>query len=342
MKKYSIACVVVLGVLLLIAAFLFWLSNNELLQKNITQGPPYTKDASVDLTNINPAPTATISATHPSADDVPEEMQWINAPINFWGKVIDERGNPVPDATISYTAMDKPLEQIIRDQGTRYTGKSDADGLFSITDIKGGSLYVGVSKDGYYRIKKSGYTIGYGIPNEHKPPSPNEPAIFVLRKMGETEPLKAFSSGGIRVPKDGQPIEVSLTQGRVMPAGQGDIQIEVWTQDQQRDAQGYYPWRCKISVPGGGLIERNDNFDFIAPAEGYEPTVEISMNQAADRWQKGFDGQYFVKLRNGTFARMSLRLTTGGDHFFMIESFLNPTPGSRNLEYDPKQAVKAP
>ena len=340
MKKRLMVLIVVLPVLLLVAALVFWWLNRERSQASPVSTPSVSHNGTAKLPNSGSVPARAQPSTYPSATDVAEENQWISAPINFWGKVVDEEGTPIPNASIVYAAMDKPLEQLVRDQGTQFAGKSDGNGLFSLTGIKGAGLNVEVSKEGYYRIEQSSRLLGYGIPNEHKPPAPNTPAVFVLRKMGETEPLTKFSSGGIRVPKDGQPVEVSLTQGRVVPSGQGDIQVEVWTQDQQKDAQRRYPWKCRISVPGGGLVERNDNFAFMAPAEGYELAAEISMDQAAERWQKSFGGQYFAKLKDGTFARFTFNLTTGGNHFFMVESLLNPTPGSRNLEFDPAKVVK--
>ncbi len=266
-----------------------------------------------------------------------QTVAMFNAPIAFYGKVVDQNGDPVPDANVRYTAVDKFVEP----WGADYADRSDDKGLFRITGIKGAALYVEVSKRGYYQIEDSGYFIGYGIPNERKRPSPTDPAIFVLRKMGVAEPLKVFSSGGIRIPKDGKPVEISLTQGHVK-SGKGDVLIEVWTQDQQKDEKRRYPWKLRISVPDGGLIQRKDEFIFMAPVDGYEPSVEVSASPADDHWQRDFDGQFFVKLKDGTFARLALLLVTGGDHFVMIESFLNPKPGSRNLEYDPNQSAPTP
>jgi len=259
-------------------------------------------------------------------------------PISFWGKVIDEEGKSVSNAGVQFMAVDKPMS----DQGKKYNTTSDTNGLFSISGIKGAGLYVQVTKEGYYETESSGRLFGYGIENPNKPPSADNPAVFVLKKRGQAEPLKVFTSGGIRVPKNGHPIAVSLSQGHMTSVDQGDIQVEVWTQDQQKDVQGRYPWRCRITVPGGGIIERMKSDDFVAPSEKYKPDVEVNMLQTAARWQKGFDGEYFVKMKNGTFARITFNLTTGGDHFFMVQSFLNPTPGSRNLEFDPAKAVKSP
>ena len=59
----------------------------------------------------------------------------------------------------------------------------------------------------------------------------------------------------------------------------------MWTADQAKDAKQHYEWRCRISVPKGGLVERKDQFDFEAPVDGYKPSDEIVMLQAAEKWQ---------------------------------------------------------
>ena len=51
-----------------------------------------------------------------------------NAPISFYGRVIDQYGNPVSDADVGYTAADK-----FNASGSNYSGKSDeAVGLKSL------------------------------------------------------------------------------------------------------------------------------------------------------------------------------------------------------------------
>lgn len=330
--------IMIVGVVLLL-----WIIVWFFITSRKSPESPITTASSRSVASTATTPTGTNIVASPAAKSDPtwvareeEAMKPFQTAIRFWGRVIDEKGNPVPGALVQYQTIVRPMD----DKGPQYEGKSDSYGLFSIDGIKGAGLYIALSKDGFYTIpEQSERLIGYGIENGNKPPAPDNPAIFVLCKKGEAEALKAFSSGGIRVPKNGEPVEVSLTKGMVVPAGQGDIQVEVWTQDQQKDEQRRYHWQCRISVPGGGLVERKDNFDFMAPVEGYKPAMEISMDQSAERWQKGFDGQYFAKLKDGTFARFTLNLTTRGDHFFMIESYHNPTPGSRNLEFDPAKAI---
>jgi hypothetical protein len=130
-------------------------------------------------------------------------------------------------------------------------------------------------------------------------------------------------------------VEIDLAKVAAVPVGKGDLKIEVWTEDQAKDAQGHYRWRSRMSIHEGGLLERNNPYDFVAPDDGYAPSVEISMTTTADGWKQGIEKEYFAKLSDGRFARFSFELTTVGDHFVTIESYLNPKPGSRNLEFDP-------
>ena len=89
-------------------------------------------------------------------------------------------------------------------------------------------------------------------------------------------------------------------------------------------------------------MKREDTeLSFEAPEDGYKPTLEMQMLPTAKRWHEDDDGQYWLKLGNGTYARMRFRITTGGGHFASVVSFLNPKPGSRNLEYDPVKQASA-
>jgi|GEM_PF-3643695 len=119
------------------------------------------------------------------------------------------------------------------------------------------------------------------------------------------------------MPKDGSPMAVDLEIGRATTARQGDIVLECWTQNEGMDpnlAQPY-DWRFRLTVPGGGVVERTDEFAFEAPAEGYREVVEFAMPKDAERWKQHFEAEYFVKLGDGRYARMQFRITTGGAHF---------------------------
>ena len=76
------------------------------------------------------------------------------------------------------------------------------------------------------------------------------------------------------------------------------------------------------------------------PETGYRPMLEFNMPKDAPEWKHGFQGEYFLKLKDNRYARMEFRMISGGAHFAVVTSYLNPAPGVRNLEYDPEKAIK--
>lgn len=342
-NRFLAVAVVGLAVVLLI-----WLWPRNTSRSTESQPHP-TASETVTSTIAPTVPEATPSlpsetlpppAAVKNQPDNSQQKAWATAfltPISFWGKVVDQDGKPVPDATIKLAANDNPNPMA---SGSVFEKTSDAEGLFSITDAHGIALYVEVSKEGYYSTDQSRGRANYVLKNNTDLPVPTAtaPAIFVLRKMGETVPLIVTKQKSVSVPKNGSPVNVNLRTGG---NGEGGVKVECWTEDQNTDAQGHYNWRCRLSVPGGGLIERTGQFSFEAPASGYKPEEEITMSQSAERWNKGTNKEFFAQLPDGTYARFSFKLTTSGEHFFMIQSYVNPEPGSRSLEYDPNKTTTA-
>ena len=240
-------------------------------------------------------------------------------------------------AEVEFGAVDNFMEP-----STKYSRKADSKGYFSITNIKGAGLNVSVWKDGYDRIHgQSSQSFGYGMGADSfrkEPPKKDKPAIFILRKKAEAQPL-FMTDRDVLIPKDGTPVEISLKTGKPVALGQGDIRIECWTNDRTKNAENRFEWHCRFSVPGGGLVERKGKLEQQAPEEGYKPEVEIHMPVTAQLWCANFGNEYFLKLGSGIYARARLEMIAGGEHFVSITSYLNPKPGSRNLEYDPKMRV---
>lgn len=266
-------------------------------------------------------------------------LEVFTTPISFYGQVVDEAGEAVPGASIKLMVADKPWGK-----SSVYEQLSDDQGRFSLTGARGAGVAIDISKQGYYSTAKSkGRFVYGGVRSRDDPvnPTAQSPAIFVLRKMGETEPLLAVDRD-VMIPKNGQPVEISLRTGRAVGAGRGDIVVECWTNNAGLDPNKNepYDWRMRLSAPGGGLVERIGEFAFTAPDSGYQPAVEVNMSKSAEKWKSATQGEYFIKTREGTFARLNFTMTTGGGHFVTIKSYLNPKAGSRNLEFDPAKVVK--
>jgi len=273
---------------------------------------------------------------------VEQVLSALATPIKFYGQVVDQNGDPVPAADIGYSAADKFMAS-----GSGYTGKSDANGMFSISGIKGVWLGVNVRKEGYYQIHNvSNGSFAYGMGSDgylREPPTRNKPAMFVLQKMGVSEPLIQIAGRQYKVAKDGQPLEIDLKTGKQVQGGQGDIRFERWANDQAKNEKGRFDWRFNISIPEGGIIERKGQFDFEAPTEGYQLNAEIDMSASlGEKWKYTVEKSYFIKTRDGHYARIEATIYGGHNNSLVLESFLNPKPGSRNLEFDPKKVVKSP
>jgi hypothetical protein len=261
------------------------------------------------------------------------------APIDFWGQVIDQNRQPVAGAKISYSAVQKYFKDATPIDG----GYTDGQGYFFKTGMSGSSVLVSVYKEGYYATDQSGRRFGYGMPSGDSPPTKETPAIFVLHKAGEAEPLMKLETGGVKLSPNGSPKKLSLrtARGQRQSQGDGDLQIELWSGYQPPPPHGNkYDWRVRIAVPGGGLVERESGFNFEAPEQGYNATWEHSMSANAERWQANVKKEFFLKLADGCFARAEITIVAGGDIFAVFKSYLNPATGHRNLEFDPTKVIK--
>jgi hypothetical protein len=252
-------------------------------------------------------------------------------PIEFYGRVLDQHGFPVPDANVELSANDKWTGP-----PSTYSRKTDGQGMFSITGIHGLTLGIEVSKPGYrvippvYRKVTSSGLFEYGLSSQGPyRSSKDNPTIFSLHKIGVLEPLVHVGEKNFRMARDGSPVSIVMD-------GQGvhRVTVRCWNQELQRPVgQRQYDWRLEISVPNGGLLARKDAFAFEAPQYGYLPSETVDMPAAlGNQWRSFAERSYFIRFEDGTFARATLEMHAAGDHFVVWESFFNPKAGSPNLE----------
>jgi hypothetical protein len=291
---------------------------------------PIRSEASKEVAEVAPDSTAVVSRN--DAARLKTVLAVFSTPISFYGKVVDQNGEPVPGAKVYYGAADKYFGN-----SSKYSGISDANGLFSITGIRGAGLFVGVAKEGYAGTKRSGDSFGYGIPRGSAPPTAENPAIFVLRKKAEGEPLIVLKHRSYEIPKNGVPVEIGLSSGKKVRAGEGNVRVESWVDDKD-PSRRQFNWKCRISVPDGGLLERKDDSLFEAPADGYQPQDEMGESARDERWSGSRSKDYFVKTGSGYGLVRFEMLADRRNNAFVIEAYLNPS-GSRNVEYDPSKQL---
>lgn len=251
--------------------------------------------------------------------------EW-RTPIEFYGKIIDENETPVAEVQINFSCND------VSPRGTSfYRTQSDAKGLFSITQIQGKLLTVRISKEGYYSSKRDTDSFYYAGQDVNFKPDILNPVIFHLRKKGPVERL-VTTSGRARVPLSGSPIELNLSSGQVVTSG-GQVSIECVSDIAHKKPGKEFDWKLKLAVPGGGILQTEDEYNFEAPPEGYSQTQEISMNSTkADGWRGMIQKEFFLKFSDGNYGRLSISFIANNG-IMRFSSYINPS-GSRNLEYD--------
>ncbi len=123
-------------------------------------------------------------------------------PIQFYGRVVDQQGNPIADATVSIKINDFDMSSLLGSSNymtaRRTSRTSDANGAFSITDTRGIILFVeSVSHPQFVKIPERDFEhqlhVGsFAYSRERRSyyvPDPQKPAIFPLRKEGEERVL---------------------------------------------------------------------------------------------------------------------------------------------------------
>jgi hypothetical protein len=255
-----------------------------------------------------------------------KELNEWRTPIEFYGRVVDESNNAVTEAQVDFASNDTSPS------GTSYYHtKSDANGFFSIKDIKGKLLGVNVSKQGYYAYDPHGQFFNYAGENQNFVPDAGNPVVFRLRKKSEGEALIHYDKS-FRLPKEGTPILIDLATGNTTSSSQNAFKVEGWTHDNEKKQGWKYDWKCRVSVPSGGLQFYSEEFPFLAPEADYilEDVIDMPVTNGVP-WSYIVHRDYYVHTADGKFGRMVFTMVAGGDNFCELNCYFNPS-GSRNLE----------
>ena len=115
--------IVFIGSLVLLAMLWSLLRGQwQLISSNVSAAPKPSPQASPSppvLTATPPPIPPTLQARR--KETVDKILASLATPITFYGRIIDQNGDPVPDANVNYGALDK-----FDAPGSQYQGKSDA------------------------------------------------------------------------------------------------------------------------------------------------------------------------------------------------------------------------
>jgi hypothetical protein len=268
-------------------------------------------------------------------------------PINFYGKVVAENDQPVKGATAHFI-----WDGGVTNNNPRPftdTGKISADvttdstGLFSLTNVMGTELDASVDKAGYYPFRRNGgmqyfkyskmnLDAFYGIGDCFKPDS-NHPVIYYLHKKGQGAELVTSDNGmrssvAVHIPKDNSPVRVDLMQKQASATGQLEIS------QVKPPFQAATNWSFSLSIPDGGLVENQDEFQFTAPESGYQPTVEYDFTKGETNWTTQVSKQFYIAFGEPRkYGWLRIESNLAQETIFLTYA-INST-GSRNLEPKP-------
>jgi hypothetical protein len=271
--------------------------------------------------------------------------QW-RTPIEFYGKVIDERNQPVAGAFIE-VAWSGTVEKYGGDGVGKRTLTSNAAGLFSITGVEGKGMTVYVSKDGYHRRSESNGWFeyaGFWEPTFIEP-DPDKPVIFHLIKRPIAEPTYHVDQRSI--PK--APLLATHIDVLAQPAetsGGGDMTLRI-VRPPDPGYQNPFDWELKIEGTGGAeFVEGKDEFMLRAPDGGYQKTISKNFKQARGNSIESIKFYVRNKARK-LYAAVSVEVTpyypnhaTKEDAAcFIVTATVNPND-SPNVEYDAEKDIR--
>ncbi len=251
-------------------------------------------------------------------------------PINFYGKVVDENGQPVAGASVDYT-----WSTIQAARGTRSKHDvADSFGIFSIHEI-GKRIGITVSKDGYYTTPSEKLkTYEYANPGDGLfTPNPYNPEVFHLRKKGVGVDLITSQFGmspdfPIHIPRDGTPVKIDFINRKEGENGQMQISENKPGFNDWKQATA---WSFKMEIPDGGFVEENDEFPFEAPASGYQSVLNFQFQSGNTNWVQGINKTYYIEFGNPPlYGRIQVQTDISYGGAFLTYA-INPD-GSRNLE----------
>ena len=120
----------------------------------------------------------------------------------------------------------------------------------------------------------------------------------------------------------------------------GDLQVALTRNPVNIDRSKPFDWTLTVGIANGGLIEITDLYPNEAPAEGYQPSVTITMSADDKNWTSSFSRSYYFQSGQ-TYGRMTINVTANFQPpptFFGADIYANPS-GSRNLEFDPSKQI---
>jgi len=260
-----------------------------------------------------------------------------NVPIAFYGKVVDQDNHPVSNVTVR---LDVRVGYFTSPTtgGERWdpvTLESDNDGNFVLSNTNGSFVqFTSIEKEGYKLAPAQVKANFMYYPRQFHPDSAN-PVVFKMWKKHGEEPLVGSSWHG-KVACDGAMQRFDLLNGH--PSADGNLEIICSRTPINLPPANIkpYTYRFQITVIGGGIQATDDEFTYLAPENGYAPSLTFGQTAEDPKWDRRtpIPKDYYIKTADGHYGRLSVDWDLAfaqSPTILKWDCSINPS-GSRNLE----------
>ena len=257
-----------------------------------------------------------------------------NAPIAFYGRVVDQDGKPLQGVAVEFTVTAIPMIPLPwgPDKSTNESCVTDQNGLFSVDGKRGVSLGVrSLRKSGY---RESGYYLqGHARYEPYSPqrhiPDRNKPVEFMLIRDDLPKSEEVYD----------RRLRLNWNAGATTENLGPDVgKLEFTARRTGRDPANTikkFEWEVKMRATGFTLVKLLDENSRITPLAGYSPTERIGFLPDEKAWLLRPDGRYAILTESGAFGLMELSIYADGDDGGMSGSvtvYLNKS-GARNIDH---------
>src|SRR5208282_2677842 len=246
-------------------------SNGVPQQTAITPSAPVSTPAQTNAPVVKTA-NGTNLPTSPPQSKVEREIGLLSTyndvPIDFYGRVEDQFGNAVADATVNFSVRVMNGQESTVKRGQVMT---DGNGFFTITGYKGQDLGLVPQKAGY-ALATTGTLFKYSrLEDQPYVSNSSQPTVIKMWKLQGAEPLVSINQH-YKLHYTSAPINFDLLAGQIVPSG-GDIQLTVNRAPGVISGRNRLDWSVQVAAVNGGVMDSGgqDRVTYAAPEDGYQP-----------------------------------------------------------------------
>jgi hypothetical protein len=253
-----------------------------------------------------------------------------NIPIAFYGKVIDQNGSPVVGAKVDLEVGIDHYE-LNTSEEKNYALESDQNGNFTLTNAFGAGFDISIGKTGYELSQKTLRSYVYTVGNIFHP-DPNNPVVFKMWKIAGKEPLVSSAWHG-KVACDGTTNRYDLISGHPDTSGALEIICSRTPLTVPPPGSAHFDYKFQIRVHDGSIQPTEDEFTYLAPENGYSPSLTVAQKADDPKWRASVTQEFYIKTADGHYGRLFVDWYAWQTPPVHLEwdCSINPS-GSHNLE----------